>query len=98
MYIAVIWDVMSCSLLDRTSVSETDYLHFIPPLSVEMEVVVSSETFVLVSATTVASQPADRNAVGSLGHENKIFGWEAYVILFSFLLPSQDLRTKVSFC
>jgi hypothetical protein len=64
----------------------------------KMEVVVSSETFVLVCATTVASQPANRNAVGSVGHENKIFRLEAYVIVFSVLLPSQDLRTKVSFC
>jgi hypothetical protein len=61
----------------------------------KMEVAVSSETFVLVCAATVASQPANRNAVGQ---ENKIFRWEAYVILFSVLLPSQDLRTKVSFC
>lgn len=64
----------------------------------KMEVAVSSETFVLVCATTVASQPANWSAVGSVGHENKIFRWEAYVILFSVLLPSQDLRTKVSFC
>lgn len=77
MYLAVMWDVMSCSLLDRTSVSETYYLHFILPLSMKMEVVVSSETFVLVCATTVASQPVNRNAVGSGGHENKIFRWEA---------------------
>jgi len=63
-----------------------------------LEVAVSSETFVLVCATTVASQPANRNALVSMGHENKIFRWEAYVILFSVLLPSQDLRTKVSFC
>jgi len=64
----------------------------------KMEVAVSPETFVLVCATTVASQPANRNAVGSMGHENKIFRWKAYVILFSVLLQSQDLRTKVSFC
>ena len=89
---------MSCSLLDRTSVSETHCLHFILPLSIKTEAAVSPETFVLVCATAVASQPANRNAVGSVGHENKIFGWEAYVILFSVLLPSQDLRTKVSFC
>ena len=64
----------------------------------KMEVAVSSETCILACATTVASQPANRNAVGSVGHENKIFRWEAYVILFSVLLPYQDLRTKVSLC
>jgi hypothetical protein len=98
MYIAVVWDVMSCSLLDRTGVSDTYYLHSILLLSMKREIAVSSETSVLVCATTVASQPANRNTVGSVGHENKIFRRETYVILFSVLLPSQDLRTKVSFC
>ena len=98
MYIAVMWHMMPCSLLDRTSVSETYYLHLLLPLSMKMEVAVSSETFIPVCAATMASQPANSNAVGSVGHENKIFRWEAYVILLSVLLPSQDLRTKVSYC